>query len=254
MSGMDKFLAEFYGTGGSEKTASAEDLEKEASVELFMKLASDQNIDLANMPDAQVQSLYTSWVQKAAQAGGAAPTQKTAGEDDDDKKKREEAEKEHGEKKAAAEKIAEADFLGRVMAHAYAQELQKIASGQVEGAPAKTAGELPEAFRKNMEAKKGGEGDEKKDDKEEKKDDKKEASVSKKASAIDELALGHAVKLAQANGFDPAQAQRKVAAVAELGLLGESTKIASAPTVDEAVSIRALEYLEAAGYPVTWNQ
>lgn len=257
MSGMDQFLANFYGTNASEKTASAEDLEKEASVELFMKLASEQNIDLANMPDQQVQALYNSWVEKSAQAQGgqpAAQTQKTAGEDED-KKKREEAEKEHGEKKAAAEKIAEADFLGRVMAHSYAQELRKIAAAQ-NGEGAKTAGEMPEAFRKALDAKKGEGGDEKKDDKEEKKDDKKEASAasSKKASAIDELALHHAVKIAQAGGFDPAQAARKVAAVAELGLLGESTKVASAATVDGAVEVRALEFLEAAGYPVTWNQ
>lgn len=239
---VNKFLNEFYNTTSTQKTASAEDLEKQASVELFMKLAQDQNIDLASMPDAQVEALYASWVQKTA----GAPAEKTAGEDDD-KKKREAAEKELEEKKAAQEKVAEADFLGRVMAHAYAQELQKIAS-------AKEA-EMPEALRAAMAAK-GDKKDEKKDD-EDKKDEKKASALptlSKRASAIEELAMTHAVKLAQDANFDTDEAARRVAAVVELGLVGESTKIAGVSSVDEAVHLRALELLEAAKYPVTWNQ
>ena len=68
MSGMDSFLAEFYGTNKTASAPAEEDLEKAASVELFMKLASDQKIDLASMPDEQVNALYTSWVQKTAAA------------------------------------------------------------------------------------------------------------------------------------------------------------------------------------------
>jgi hypothetical protein len=138
---MDAFLAEYYGTN---KTASApqEDLEKQASVELFLKLASESNIDLKSMPDTKVQELYDSWVSKtAAAAAAAAPAAPAApaaedDEEDEEKKKHEEAKKEHEEKKAAAEKVAEADFLGRVMAHSYVQEMRKIAAAAAEATPA----------------------------------------------------------------------------------------------------------------------
>jgi len=110
MSGMDQFLAEMYGT----KTASAEDFEKQAQAEYFSKLAADNGIDLNTLSDEQVTYL---WNQTFA---------KTAGDDVD--RKVEEAKREVEEKRASAEKFAEADFLGRVMAHAYVQELNKIAA------------------------------------------------------------------------------------------------------------------------------
>lgn len=302
MSGMDSFLAEMYGTN---KTASAEeDLEKAASIDLFVKLAGEQNIDLANMPEQQVQALYDGWVEKSAQAQNSV---KTAGEDDkDDKKddgekKREEAEKEHEEKKAASEKLAEADFLGRVMAHAYAQELRKIAASQngetEEPAEGEKEAAMPPQLAAALGKAKGHVGAAANKVKEHagnaaQKLNKNRAGIavknhlvehkgaytaggaaaaggaagaaaahhhhkSKKASAIDELAAQHAVQMAHDNGFDTDEAGRKVAAVLELvDRLGiaESEKVASAPTVDDAVGIRALEFLEAAGYPVTWNQ
>lgn len=260
MSGMDSFLAEFYGTNKTASAAAEEDLEKAASVELFMKLASDQKIDLAHMPDAQVNALYNSWVQKTAAATAPANTQtKTASEEheESEKKKREEAEKEHEEKKAASEKLAEADFLGRVMAHAYTNELRKIASGET----GKTAGEMPEAFRKHLEGKKseGGEHHEtKKEEKEEhekKEHEKKEGSAPsfpKTASPIDQLAADYAVKFASEHKVDVGEVTRKVAAVLELGL-GSTEKSASAQTLDQRIGIRGLELLEAAGYPITWN-
>jgi len=121
---MDQFLAEYYGTT---KTASSaqEDYEKQASVELFLKLASEEGIDLNALPDAQVQGLYDTWVKAAAEGH----------EDEKEEERREavveEAKKEHEsakqEKAEKAEKVAEADFLGRVMAHSYVQEMRKIA-------------------------------------------------------------------------------------------------------------------------------
>ena len=76
----------------------------------------------------------------------------------------------------------------------------------------------------------------------------KESSAS---SALDDLALAHAVKIAGAGGFDVDEAAERVAAVSILGL-EESTKVAS--TLDQQVEVRALEFLEAAGYPVTWAE
>lgn len=52
--------------------------------------------------------------------------------DGDKKDLEEKAKKEHEEKQASLQKIAEADFRGRVMAHALAQEIGLIASGSPE--------------------------------------------------------------------------------------------------------------------------
>ena len=260
---MDQFLAEHYGTAATTKTASAEDLEKQASVELFCKLAGEQNIDLKSMTEPQVQELYDSWVKKAnataAAPGTPAATTKTAEEEKAEKGKetREKAEKEHEEKKAAAEKLAEADFLGRTMAHAYVNELKKIAEANA-APPAAAApvavkvAEMPEAFRKHLEGKKeeGKEGkpEEKKEEKEEKKHHEE-----KEASAVDQLAFVRAKEMAKEAGFDPELAGRRIAASFTLGLVQDGVKSASAPTVDAAVEIRALELLENVGFPVTWT-
>lgn len=295
---MDSFLAEIYGT----KTASAEpqeDLEKEASVQLFMKLAGQEGIDLKSMADEDVAALFASWEEKVA-AADAGATQKTASDDndkDDEKKKREEAEKEHEEKKAAAEKVAEADALGRIMAHSFTDEYRKIAAaGGVPGIDPETvtAGEdktaaMPEALRKGLEAARGHAGKAGKaigDAAGKAKDKGKElagkagdaakkhkghaaaaaggaaaggaagfmAGKKKQSSAIDELAAERAVLMAHEANFDAEQAGRKVASVRELELVGESEKVAHAPDLDTAVGIRALEFLEAAGYPVTWPE
>lgn len=79
------------------------------------------------------------------------------------------------------------------------------------------------------------------------------AGRKKESSAIDELALIEAVKVAEAGGFDVEEAANRVAGVFHLGMLGESEKVASAIDADAAVQVRALEFLEAAGYPVTWE-
>ena len=109
---MDQFLAEYYGTA----QPAQDDTEKTAQVELFVKLAAAEGIDLNQLSDAQVEKLY------------ADTFSKTASEDEGEKdEKKEEAREEHEEKKAAAEKFAEADQMGRIMAHAYVQEMRKIA-------------------------------------------------------------------------------------------------------------------------------
>jgi hypothetical protein len=271
---MDKFLAEYYGTAEATKTAAAqaEDLEKQASVELFMKLASDQKIDLSKMPEADVQKLYDNWVKAAsAPAAGTAATpapavEKTAEEKEKEEKEKklEEAKKEHEEKKAQSEKVAEADFLGRVMAHAYCQELRSIAE-KTAAAPAAPAVKTAEEEKKEKEDK---------EDKEKAEKDKHEPPKGgdehheegkhhmppafmehlKHASALDKVAGERAYELASQAGIDPVLAFSKVAGVINLGLLKEtSEKVASANFAD-AIGIRALELLEKAGYPVTWNK
>jgi hypothetical protein len=257
---MDQFLAEYYGTN---KTASAveapaaEDLEKQATVDLFLKLAAEQNIDLKAMTDAQVQQLYSTFSEKVAAGTPAAPAPaaapaatKTASEKklEEHEKKLEEAKKEHEEKHAMAKKAEEADIMGRIMAHAYVHELKKIA------AEATKTAELPPALLEHMKGKE--EHKPEHDGKEEKKHEEHEEHKEheeKKASALDELGAQRAVAMAKEANFDEAQAQRKIAAVLELGLCPQTTKTASVADVQEAIGIRALELLEKAGYPVTWN-
>jgi hypothetical protein len=252
---MDEFLAQYYGTDASIKTAAAanEDTEKQASVELFMKLATEQNIDLGSMKPEKVNELYAAWLDKSA-APVAAVTKTAAEEEADEKKKKlEEAKKEHEEKKAQSEKVAEADFLGRVMAHAYCQEMRKIAS---DAAPAVTkTAEEEEKEKKEKEEKdkkdKGGD----KEDKDGGKGHMPPAFMAnlKHGSAIDQLGAERSYFLAKEAGIDPEEAFRKVAGVLALGLIKDSEKVASAPNVDAAVHLRALELLEKAGYAVTWQ-
>jgi hypothetical protein len=259
MSEMSQFLAEYYGTNGTTKTASApetndqDDLVKKAQVELFCKVAAEQKIDLASMPDDQVQQLFDRFI---------ANTTKVASEDES--KKKDEAEKELEEKKAAAAEFAKYDFFGRQMAHAYVDELRKIAAAA--GGAEKVAAFPPGGFPFQKKEEGGKEHDDKKehehdgkDDKDKEKDKEKKGSApalaagkAKKASAIDELAFKVALqKIAEAR-LDPNEAASRINAAVTLELLGESTKIAAAQDVNTAIEIRALEMLEAARYPVEW--
>ncbi len=286
---MDLKLAAMYNTPGA---ASQEDMAKAASFELFAKLASENGIDLGSMSAEERQYLYDNTMGKAAGENPFAKKDGDEDDDDDDKKDKEE----HAKKeKAAAEfaatqewqgKFAEADQLGRVMAHAYVHEMNSIkeagkmdALKNLAGKAGKMdalknfAGKAGDAASKGLErlGKKGvgiyaggGEGA------------MSPAtarrigggiaaagaagtaaavhkmSKKKESSAIDSLALDYACKLANETGFDVEEAGQRVLAVHTLGL-GESTKLASAQDVDGAVHVRALEYLEAAGYPVSWE-
>lgn len=95
---MDEWLAQIYGTGASD-----EDIEKVASLSLLEKLAEENDIDLSEFTPEEIEAIA-----EEVLAGEA--------EDDEDELAKE-----------AAAKFEEADFLGRVMAHAYTQELEKIA-------------------------------------------------------------------------------------------------------------------------------
>lgn len=241
MPGMNEQLAAYYNTAGAgEKTASAEDHEKQAQYELFTKIAASNNIDLSKLSDAQVSELYEKTFSKTA---GEMPPQFAAhakGKDEKPEHKEEsteeKAKKEHEEKKEAAAKIAEADFLGRTMAHAFVQESQKIA----EAMAAKTAGVKTETP--------GAAGDWK-------------VELPKVASAIDTLAMHRAFEIVQEHNKTAAakdqinekEAATKIAQVHTKGL-GESVKVASAADYKASIEVRALETLEAAGYPVDWKQ
>jgi hypothetical protein len=133
---MDQFLAEFYATNktaAAEDVGAAEDLEKQAQVALFVKTAAREGIDLEQLEEGQVEELFGGFVAKLA--GEPPPFAKKDDKDDgdkDDKKdddkdeKKAAAERELSEKRAAAEKMAEADTIGRTIAHAFVHELAEI--------------------------------------------------------------------------------------------------------------------------------
>lgn len=305
---MNLDLAAIYNTPGAH---TSEDLEKAAALDLFTKVASEAGIDLNALTDDQVSSLYEQTMGKQASdehkehekkedkliAGLKKEQDKEEGKDDDEKKAA--AEAEFAVQKDWQEKQAEADYLGRLMAHAYVAELNEIkeasvgdhakafgakatelankvrghadatvgkAKGHFEAAKGK-AGEHLESVGKKVMHPIGGGAEHKMHPTTAKRvgggayaaggaaaaGAAHHFGKKKESSAIDELALEEAVKMAHEGGWDFTEAAERITAVSTLGL-GESTKIASASDTEGAVQIRALEYLEAAGYPVTWDQ
>ncbi len=301
---MNEMLDQFYGTT---KTASArsngvaetEKAAEAAEVQLFLKLAGEENIDIDSMLKteegrAQVDALWGQFQKQAAAAREF--EEKRAGDKDDKDPRVEAAEKEHKDQKEkaaeeakVAEDIRRADFCGRTMAHAYVQELRKIAAGEPTPEAAAAAEKLAEFPPKKDDDKK----DEKKDDdkggnpfgankappfgKKDDKDEKKEASLGatlhaalakvaqakqppaaqvKKASAIDMLAAERAIlKVAEWAGAEEAKnAAEKIHALDVLGQIKESAKVAHAQDLDTAVDWRACELLEQVGYPIDWPQ
>ena len=99
---MDEFLNELYGTS---EIISGDDLEKQAAAEFLVKMAEEEGVNLDELSDEEVAGLLS--------------------EIEGDMGKQASAEIE-GEGDEAQEKLAEADFLGRAMAHAYVNELNEI--------------------------------------------------------------------------------------------------------------------------------
>jgi hypothetical protein len=98
---MDEFLNELYGTS---QIINGDDVEKQAAAEFLIKLAEQEGVDLDTLSDAEVGDLLAE-IEKQGSAQAQAQAQPQA---------------------EAQEKLAEADFLGRAMAHAYVNELHEI--------------------------------------------------------------------------------------------------------------------------------
>jgi hypothetical protein len=272
---MKDMLSEIFGTTAvTTKEASAavaptaEDLEKEAQVSFFSELCAAKQIDVSLLNNDQVNELFkVAMDMKAASDAENSPEAKAkkAKEEKDEKSKEASAaalaaaDAEYQEKRAAATKVAEADAMGRIMAHAYVDELRKL------------AGEMPPAFAAAAAAKKNDKGDEKTEEKGDEKDEKaKEASAraaalitefekTKTAGApastpsLNELAGNYAIDLLKTAGVNADLATARINAVHVLGV-PDGAKVASAANLDAAVHVRALEYCEAAGFPVDWTQ
>lgn len=258
---------------------SQEELTKQAEAELFTKLAAANGIDLKKYTDEQVQQLWDATFQKTAEFPPAEKKEEhekkeTAEEEKKEEEKKEAAAREHATKLAAAREAQNAYGLGELMAQGYVDRLVKLgmtlqpAGASPVATPAATGetkeAAMPPALAKALDKVKGGVS---KGVEAAKAHPGKAAAgaaaatgaagfaagrMSKKGSAIDQLAGEEAVKIAHAaGGWDLDDVADKINAVLILGLQ-ESTKLAS--TLPEQTQIRALELLEAAGYPVDWNQ
>ena len=250
---MHEFLAAYYGTAPQ---PSAEEVQRAQQIDFFAKTAAANGIDLEALNQDQINWLwnqvFTTKTAEPAKEEKAPPAEKKEEKDE----AKDKAEAEFAQKKEAMAKIAEADFLGRVMAHSFYNESVKIASAQ----PQEKAAEFPP--KKDEEPKKEEKKDEgdslkdrlmaaaKKDEsKEEEKKEEKKASVSDLDAKAAELAVQ---KLASSNYWDVNEGVERLHAVLTLGPK-ESVKVASAPNFEAALDIRALELLELAGYPIEWK-
>lgn len=284
---MNAFLGQAYGTAAP---SIDDDQEKLAEAGMFAKLAAENGIDLNAYTDEQVQELYTAFQAKIAadgehghKHGDKAPPPAPEKKDDGDKEAQAKvaaAKAEFDLTKEAQAKVAEADMMGRIMAHSFAQELGYIreeaektaaAAASKEGTE-KEAGAMVHVPDKGKWVKPGLASKAKALFEKHKgkasfgagaatgaaagaaaahggKDGKK-----KKASAQDEVAAELALYKAAEAGFDPEEVGGKLDALFTLGLpADEQSKVASAANFEQGMEIRALELLEMVGLPVNWG-
>ncbi len=120
MATTDPWLTQIYGTGGED------DLEKTAQMHILAKLAEEEGVDLSGLDDQELESLYHEV------AGGEEVDDDSDGQYVDDGSDGQEyadpAVQEEYLAKEAQAKFEEADFLGRVMAHSFTQEMDKVAA------------------------------------------------------------------------------------------------------------------------------
>ncbi len=296
MSGMNPWLASIYGTDG------ADDLEKTAQTHLLQKLAEEQQIDLSQFSPEELQQLLQEVMGEQVMAQGqqaqpglpqqGAPQQQPpqgqhpamaqafapAAQPQVPQGMAPGAMQPQGGgadmasmQKEAQAKFEEADLLGRVMAHAYTQELEKIAASKEAGLKDKAksiagkamhAGGVAKAHLAPGSSSKAGKaakyvgagaagfaaG---------------RASKTKEASAFEKLAEMHAADILGAAGVDPAtgqdqwasqQAPEQTQQVQQdvQGQQGQQGQVEQPQGNEEqfaqALDSRALEMLAEAGY------
>ncbi len=132
---MNQWLADIYGT-----PSAGDEQEKVAEAELFAKIAADNGIDLSQLAPEEIEALYSevfkgaegelSEEELAALEAERAAAEEEAAEEDEEAAEAEAktaaAYRHWQEKRAYAEKVAEADEAGRVMAHAFIHEIEQV--------------------------------------------------------------------------------------------------------------------------------
>lgn len=266
---MDEFLAELYGTretiGAGESDTS--DLDKLAEAQILDNMFEAEGINVEELPDEAILKMAhqlfgdNSALVKEAMEGAEKEEEETEEEETPEEEAKEEKEEaKEASEESFSEKLAQADQLGRVMAHAFVQEQSEIEKQAAAGAAGKflQAG-LKKGKKLLQTGKKVGEKAGKKALKAGKKAGKKYgpaagagagvglgvgglagylAGKDKKGSALDMLAEERALEMLKEAGIDIAEQQQP-----EVSSREEMLKA--------AVDARALEMLVEAGYVET---
>lgn len=243
---MDPQLAAIYGNN-----IDGEDTEKLAAAELAEKLAADGDAEV-EYTEEQIQELAAAALGEETEE----EEQQAAGEETEEGAAV--TEPEEAEKTSAAEeakeKIAEADYLGRVMAHAYTNELRKIAAEQEKTAgkvgdfakgvkdrvksPDSKVGSFLRRHGRTMAEGAGGAAALKAGHMLGKRSKNKKASAeAQEPTPLDILAAQRAEEILKANGIELEQEAEKTSA-------SEAEQAALAAAVDQ----RAMQMLQEAGY------
>lgn len=197
---MDKTLAEFYGTNSSDPA----DVEKLAAAEAAEVLAAEKGVDLDGMSEADLEAVAQQLLSEGAEATEETPAEAAAVEEPADE---------------AQEKVAEADYLGRVMAHAFVHETKEIEKEKVaKGFPTSRAGVA--AMAAGQKAHEVG------------------AAAKKGAGKVGEFVKKHGKKFSAGGGAVGGGAAVHAA---------HKAKEKKSSAVDQLVEARALEILEASG-------
>lgn len=255
---MDEQLAAIYGTGQPEAAYDEGDLQKTAAAELLVKLAEEEGTSLDNFTDEEIQGMVNELYGESA----AQPEPQPAVDPE----------------QARVEKVAEADHLGRIMAHAMVQELNNIekAAGIADKARdvagkawaglkrgGAKAGEVAEKAGKAMSGGRLSGGKAKAlaggtaaaaglggaaAVRAAMKGKKKEAAASE-MPALEQLAQQRAFEMAKQAGYIDEEGNLLLPQEEQ----PEQAKMASSD-LQYAVDHRALQILESHGLPVQWNE
>lgn len=210
---MDAKLAEMYGTNQADET-DAETLATAAFAEKMAAAEEDADTNIDGMSDEEAESLAQSLLSEDEQTETAEEPSEAATEETE-----EEEEKVASAEEVLKEKIAEADYLGRVMAHAFVHERRKIASAEadkVKAAAKKDDGKVMGHLKQK----------------------KANAETEDKVSALDQLAMARAQEILKASGIE--QEQEKKSSIDE----------EKAAQLAAKVDARAYELLKEQGYEI----
>ena len=127
--GMNATLAAMYDTNGA-----GEEQTKIAHLELFAKAAAAQGIDLTELDSGTANGLFEEFTSKLAMEEGEEEDDEDDEDDEDEEDKEASARQEFNSMNEWTEKNAQADFLGRRMAHSFWDEYNEI-SKEAAGVP-----------------------------------------------------------------------------------------------------------------------
>lgn len=250
---MDEQLAAIYGN----EQEVEQDIEKVVAAELLVKLAEEQGVDLDQFSDEEVGEmlgdLYANGMEHTA--GVEVPAE------------------------VSQEKCAEADYLGRIMAHSMTQELREI---EKEAASAKKVWQgiksIPKKIKRTGEVLSGSKlkqlegagysptrgaqgmiGKERKAVERARGIAKKIGKGAGGAALVGGSAYAGGKMAKEGSAIDALADQRAFELAKEAGYVDDSgqffdSQVKEASALDLAVERRALEICEANGIPVEWNE